>query len=213
MQLPRLYPILDTATLAARGGLDLRRAARVLLAAGAEILQVRHKGHFNRDLFETTRLILSDCAAAGATLVINDRLDVAMLLAGTALHLGQTDLPPAEARRLAPGLRIGFSTHNEAQLNDTATHGAADYLALGPVFGTTSKANPDPEVGLANLRSWRGRTAKPLVAIGGITPANARAVLAAGADSVALISALYPDPLTEDSLRKRTEEWLHLLRN
>lgn len=213
MELPRLYPILDTATLAARGGLDLRRAARILLDAGVQILQVRHKGHFSRDLFETTRSLSMDCQAAGAAFVINDRLDVAMLL-DAAVHLGQEDLPPREARRLYPRGRIGFSTHNPEQLREAARDGAAaDYLALGPIYATGSKANADPEVGIANLRLWRGLTARPLVAIGGITLANARAVLDAGADSIAVIGALYPDPLTADSLRKRTEEWLHLLRN
>ena len=213
MNLPRLYPILDTATLAARGGFDLRRAAGILLDAGVEILQLRHKGHFSCDLFETAQAISVACRSAGARLVINDRVDVALLLGDAAVHLGQEDLPPGQARHLAPQLPIGFSTHNETQLADEATHSVADYLAIGPIFETRSKANPDPEVGLANLRAWRALTSKPLVAIGGITPENARAVLAAGADSIALISALYPDPLTEDSLRKRTEEWLHLLRN
>lgn len=212
MQLPRLYPILDTATLAARGGLDAIRAARVFLDAGARILQLRHKGHFDHGLFDAARTIAADCRTAGVPFFMNDRVDVAMMVSATGIHLGQTDLPAAEARRLAPDAIIGFSTHNESQLLDTAAH-VAGYLALGPVFATRSKSNPDPEVGLDQFRRWRELTPKPLVAIGGITAANARAVLDSGADSLALISGLYPDPLTEDSLRKRTEEWLHLLRN
>lgn len=213
MQLPRLYPILDTATLAARGALDPVRAARAFLDAGVQILQLRHKGHFDSSLFELTRAIANDCRSAGVPFFLNDRVDVALMVDAPGIHLGQTDLPAVEARRLAPGAIIGFSTHNESQLLDTAAHADAGYLALGPVFATQSKLNPDPEVGLDQFRRWRALTPKPVVAIGGITPANARTVLNSGADSLALISALYPDPLTEDSLRKRTEEWLHLLRN
>lgn len=132
---------------------------------------------------------------------MNDRADVAKLL-DAALHLGQDDLPPSAARRIV-GERgaIGFSTHNEAQLR-AGDREPVDYLAIGPIFGTSSKENPDPVVGLDELRRLRAFTEKPLVAIGGITRANALSVFEAGADSVAVIGDLYPDPRTQ------AEEWL-----
>ena len=145
--------------------------------------------------------------AAGATLVVNDRADLAQLF-GAALHLGQDDLLPCVARRVVgPDTMVGYSTHNEAQLR-AACDEPADYLALGPIFGTVTKENPDPTVGLDELRRLRPFSNRPLVAIGGITRANARQVLESGADSVAVIGDLFPE---DGNLRARTEEWLRLL--
>ena len=138
--------------------------------------------------------------------VVNDRADLAALM-GAALHLGQDDLPPAAARRVTgPKTLIGFSTHNEGQLR-AAQSEPVDYLALGPIFGTVSKHNPDPLVGLDKLRRLRPLTARPLVAIGGITRGNAHDVLSAGADSLAVIGDLFPE---DTNLRARAEEWLRL---
>jgi thiamine-phosphate pyrophosphorylase len=141
--------------------------------------------------------------------VVNDRADVARLL-DAGLHLGQDDLPVAAARRVTGArTRIGFSTHNEAQLRNAPAE--ADYFAIGPVFATGSKANADPVVGLEKLREYRRLSAKPVVAIGGITLDNAGHVIDAGADSVAVIGGLYPDPLTPARLRERIQAWQNVL--
>jgi thiamine-phosphate pyrophosphorylase len=206
MNLPAFYPLLDTGILETRG-LEVISAAEAILEAGARILQLRHKMFFSRDVFEQAVLVAKLCRAANAQFVINDRADFAMLL-GAALHLGQDDLAPRDARRIMPPeTTIGFSTHNRRQLLAGDAE-PVDYLAIGPIFGTESKENPDPVVGLEQLRDLRRITAKPLVAIGGIALENARAVLEAGADSIAVIGGLYPDPLTKASLRARTEQWL-----
>lgn len=206
--LPRLYPILDTASLARRGRQPIFFAEAVL-EAGARILQLRHKGHFSRQMFETAQTLAVLCAGAGARLVVNDRADIAALL-DAGLHLGQDDLPPALARRVLGAQRLlGFSTHNAGQLSQ-ADREPADYLAIGPIFATGSKERPDPQVGLENLPALRRLTRKPLVAIGGITRDTAQAVLRAGADSVAVIGDLLPDEITKATVRERTEEWIRL---
>jgi len=206
MRLRSFYPILDTET-AVRRGIDPLTAAKQILEAGARVLQFRHKGLFSRDVFDQARQIAAICRGADALFVINDRADVARLL-DAALHLGQDDLSPTDARRvLGDGPLIGFSTHNESQLRAAADE-PADYLAFGPIFGTASKANPDPVVGLDELRRLRGLTDRPLVAIGGITRTNARSVIDAGADSVAVIGDLFPE---DGDIRSRVEEWLAIL--
>ncbi|HEY4360194.1 MAG TPA: thiamine phosphate synthase [Bryobacteraceae bacterium] len=204
MQIPRFYPILDTEA-AARHSLDAVHVAEKILAGGAQILQFRHKGFFSREVFTMMERIAELCRDAKVPFVVNDRSDLAKLM-NAALHLGQEDLPPSAARRIVGSeTAIGFSTHNEAQLRAAAAE-PADYLALGPIFGTASKLNPDPVVGLETLRRLRPFTPRPLVAIGGITRANARKVIEAGADSVAVIGDLFPD------VRARVENWLVLLR-
>jgi thiamine-phosphate pyrophosphorylase len=209
MQLPSFYPVLDSELLARRG-LGLVPAAEALLEAGVRILQLRHKTHFSRDVFGEAERIARMCADAGALFVLNDRADMAMLL-DSALHIGQDDLPPAAARRLIGDSRVlGFSTHNEAQLRAAAGE-PVDYVALGPIFGTASKPNPDPVVGLAELRRLRRFALVPMVAIGGITRATALEVLNAGADSVAVIADLFPEPCTVRDLKSRAQEWLQLL--
>jgi thiamine-phosphate pyrophosphorylase len=206
MTLPPFYPVLDTGLFASRG-LTAVESAEAILEAGARILQFRHKQYFSRSVFEEAEHIAGLCRAAGALFVMNDRADFAALL-GAALHLGQDDLAPADARKIMPpGAIIGFSTHNERQFRD-GDFQPADYLAIGPIFTTSSKQNPDPVVGPDQLRSLRPITRKPLVAVGGITRDSARAVLDAGADSLAVIGDLYPQPLTKPALRKRAEEWL-----
>jgi len=207
MTLPRFYPILDTG-VCERKKLPLDSAARAILEAGVRILQIRHKGHFSRDLFAACESIAAMCDEAGALFVINDRADIAALL-NAGLHLGQEDLPAVEARRIAPAAVIGFSTHNEGQLHAAADL-PADYLAIGPIFGTASKENPDPVVGLGELKRLRPLTSKPLVAIGGITRANADQVFTAGADSVAIIGDLYDGVGNAPDLRNRCEEFLRL---
>ena len=188
-------------------GLPPVAAAEAILEAGARILQFRHKGFFSRDVFIEAEKVAMICRDAGALFVMNDRADIAMLL-DAAIHLGQHDLPPADARRIIPpGRVIGFSTHNADQLL-AGDREPVDYLAIGPIFATASKLNPDPVVGIERLRDLRPLARKPLVAIGGITLETASSVFEAGADSVAIISGLYRQPLTKASLRARAEEWL-----
>ena len=205
-RLPVFYPVLDTGVLA-RGGLGAIAAAEAILEAGARVLQFRHKDFFSRAIFLEAERVAKLCCEAGALFVMNDRADFAGLL-GAALHLGQDDLAPADARKILPaGGIIGFSTHNRVQIE--AGHAEpVDYLAIGPIFATGSKHNPDPVVGLAELRALRALTTKPLVAIGGITRETAQPTLDAGAGSLAVIGDLYPQPLNKPVLRKRAEEWL-----
>jgi thiamine-phosphate pyrophosphorylase len=205
MRLEPFYPILDTET-AARRGIHPVAAAGQILEGGARILQFRHKGFFSRDIFDQARQIAALCRSVDAMFVMNDRADIARLL-DAGLHLGQDDLSPIDARRVLDAGIIGFSTHNEAQLRAAADQ-PADYLAFGPIFGTASKLNPDPVVGLEELRRLRPLTARPLVAIGGITRANARSVVEAGADSVAVIGDLFPE---DGNIRGRVEEWISLI--
>ncbi|MBI4890287.1 MAG: thiamine phosphate synthase [Acidobacteria bacterium] len=208
--LPRFYPILDTLALTRRGRQPVL-FSEALLEAGVRLLQFRHKGHFSRQMFETAQTVAGLCAQAGAQLIINDRADLAALL-HVGLHLGQDDLPPALALRiLGPGAPLGFSTHNAAQLA-AAHHEPASYLAIGPVFSTFSKDNPDPQVGLEQIPHLRTLTTKPLVAIGGITRETAQSVLRAGADSIAVIGDIIPDEITRASVRARAAEWLDATR-
>lgn len=206
--LPKFYPILDP-EIAVRHGIDPVAAAEQILEGGATILQFRHKGFFSRDVFAQLGRIAQLCRNAGVLFVVNDRADLAAIT-GAALHLGQDDLTPSAARKVVGAATlIGFSTHNEHQLRAAAAE-PADYLALGPIFGTASKQNPDPIVGIDELRRLRPLTDRPLVAIGGITRANAQSVLAAGADSVAIIGDLFPE---NGNVRARTEEWISLTRD
>ena len=210
MRLPRVYPILDTESLDRRA-IALETAAAAFLEGGAGILQIRHKRHWSRGFFETARTVARLSREAGAALVVNDRADFAMLLEA-GLHVGQDDLPPRDARRLmGPDASIGFSSHNVNQLC-AAGGEPVDYVALGPVFSTASKLNPDPVTGVEEIRRCRSLIEKPLVAIGGMTQENALDVLRAGADSVAVIAGLLPHPATAHSLRERMEQWQQLVK-
>ena len=207
--LPKFYPILDSVVAAARG-YDPLEAAEQIISAGAGILQFRHKSFVTRETLATLERLAAMCREAGIPFVVNDRADLAVLVRA-ALHLGQDDLPPRAARRVTGAdTVIGFSTHNEAQLRAAADE-PVDYVALGPIFGTASKQNPDPVVGVAELRRLRPLTGRPLVAIGGITRENARGVVEAGADSVAVIGDLFPVADSSGGIRARIREWLDVL--
>lgn len=204
-EVPRFYPILDTSVLAARK-CNVLDAAKGLLEAGARILQYRHKESWTQGNYDEAASVRTLCHDAGVLFVLNDRADFAHLL-GAGLHIGQDDLNPVAARQIIRDEVVGFSTHNRRQLV-RAEGGPVEYLSLGPIFPTTSKLKPDPVLGIDGLRALRPLTKKPLVAIGGITIENAGAVFAAGADSVAVISAILPDVCERRAIKRRAEEWL-----
>ena len=208
--LPRIYPILDTATLD-RVNFPALSAAKALIEGGARILQLRHKTFWSREVFHLAEAVAALCKSAGILFVVNDRADYAALL-GAALHIGQDDLTPADARRvLGTSAILGYSTHTPEQLRSAEDDAhLIDYIAFGPMFPTVSKQRPDPTVGIAGLKAIRALTRKPLVAIGGITRDNAFTCWNAGADSVAVIADLYPDPCTKITLRDRMVEWQKL---
>ncbi len=191
LALPKLYPITD----ARLSGLSHAEQVERLIAGGATLIQLREKhagpGEFYSDALEALRI----ARAKGARIIINDRADIALALNADGVHLGQDDLPPEAARALL-GQRaiIGYSTHNVEQAAAAAVSLPIDYLAIGPIFPTSTKENPDPVVGLEGLRRVRRAIgAMPLVAIGGITHGSAPDVIAAGADSVAVVVALLAD--------------------
>jgi thiamine-phosphate pyrophosphorylase len=208
LNLPRIYPILDTVTLAARDCPPLE-AAEAFLESGAQILQLRHKDPWTAETFALAQEIAQLCREANAAFIVNDRADYAHLL-DAGLHLGQEDLLPADARTVVgPHATIGHSTHSPSQMK-AALHYPVDYLAFGPVYPTASKQNADPQVGLRGLAEIRALTAKPLVAIGGITRDNAIFCWGAGADSVAVIADLLPQPTNRRTIRERMAEWIRL---
>jgi thiamine-phosphate pyrophosphorylase len=201
MKLPRLYPILDASCFSYF--VEMLTAAEQLAASGLT-LQYRNKSGNARQMLDQARELRTRMGP-NVKLIMNDRADLCLAAGFDGLHLGQDDLSPESARHIiGDGRWLGISTHNSEQLAE-ANKTSADYLAIGPIFATGSKVNPDPVVGLAGIRRARELTTKPLVAIGGITRVNARSVIDAGADSVAVISDLLLDP------RKSAEEFLQLL--
>jgi thiamine-phosphate pyrophosphorylase len=204
--LPKVYPITDLAIS------HLSHAEQVirLSAGGATVIQLREKNLAAREFFKEAQEALGKARERGVKIIINDRLDIALALKADGVHLGQDDLPPAEARRLlGPDAIIGFSTHNFEQAA-CAAQLPVDYLAIGPIFPTSTKQNPDPPVGLPGLSRVRQVVGEiPLVAIGGINADRAPAVFAAGADSVAIMSALLSDP---NQIAARTKNLLAQLR-
>ena len=199
--LPRLYPITDTGL----SGLSHAEQVLRLSRGGARLIQVREKLKGAREFFMEAEAALRVARERGARLIINDRVDIALALGADGVHLGQDDMPPEAARSiLGDRAIIGFSTHNLEQAL-AASSLPIDYLALGPIFHTSSKENPDPVVGLEGLRRVRlSLPHTPLVAIGGIRPQNAAETLSAGADSLAVIDALLSDP---SQIEARTEDW------
>jgi thiamine-phosphate pyrophosphorylase len=186
-RIPRLYAIIDPTRTS---GLAPVAVAEILLSAGVRLIQYRAKTETSRRQFEVGCEMAELVRQAGGTFIFNDRADLARLTGAGGVHLGQEDLPVELARRvLLPGQWVGVSTHTQAQMAEAETT-SADYVAFGPIFPTASKERPDPVVGLERLRLVRGMTSKPLVAIGGITLANAPSVMEAGADSVAVIHDL-----------------------
>lgn len=200
--LPPLYVIADIDTLA-RQGMTLTAFLQEVVAAGAEIVQLRGKSGSPQEVLSYAADMTAALQGSACLKVMNDRADLAILAGWRAVHVGHEDLPPAAVRRVfgeAPAV-VGVSTHSEEQMR-TADQGEADYVAVGPVFSTRTKADAEPVVGLEGVRRARRLTRKPLVAIGGITLETARAVRDAGADSVAVIGGLFrPGERVGDTVR------------
>ena len=191
MFLPKIYPITDAQMS------KISHAAQVenLIDGGATFIQLREKYAAPNDFHEAAKTALEIARKHGVKIIINDRVDIALSLKADGVHLGQDDLPPEQARKiLGDKAIIGFSTHNLDQAVE-AIKMPIDYLAIGPVFATTTKENPEPVIGIEGVKKVRQLVGKfPLVAIGGITSENYREVLEAGADSVAVISSLVSEP-------------------
>jgi len=201
--LPHLYAIMDAACFENKS--TFLAYTEELMAGGVTLLQYRNKSDNASAMLEQARELKRQ-AGPRVKLIMNDRADLCIAAEFDGVHLGQDDLSPEGARGvIGDKLWLGVSTHNPNQLK-VADATTADYVAIGPVFSTSSKRNPDPVIGLEGVRKARTLTRKPLVAIGGITRTNCRSVIEAGADSVAVISDLLLEP------RKSAEEFFRVLR-
>jgi thiamine-phosphate pyrophosphorylase len=203
--LPKVYPITDTRL----SGLSHVEQVERLAAGGATLIQLRDKSLSPLEFFELAKSAVEFARRRSIRIIINDRADIALATKADGVHLGQDDLAPEAARRiLGPDALIGYSTHNLQQ----ARHALSlpiDYLAIGPIFATSTKKDTEPIVGLEGLRSVAAiASGLPIVAIGGITLTNAPAVIAAGASSVAVISALLTP---NDSISERTRNLIETL--
>ncbi len=207
--IPRLYAIADMGVLDAQG-ITLRAFAEELAEAGVRLVQLRYKGGQPRSILRAAAVLTGVFGGSACRLILNDRADLAVLAGWDGVHVGQGDLAVGDARRIVGARRwVGVSTHTAEQVRATGettsqqgdaeyqgsswlANAGADYVAIGPVFATGTKLDAAPAVGLQGVSSARVLTTKPLVAIGGITMANARSVIEAGADSVAMIAGLMP---------------------
>lgn len=201
--LPRLYVILDAALLT----IPETECAQKLADAGVRLLQYRNKAASAHELFESSRKLISLLAPVKVSVVVNDRADVAALAGADGVHVGQEDLDVEKARQVVGTKKlVGASTHNLEQFQRAAAS-SADYIAVGPIFPTGTKSNPDPVVGTEFIRKVRLLTDKPIVAIGGITLERAAGIIKSGADSVAVIS----DILRADEPGMRARQYIDLL--
>ena len=235
MMLPRLYAILDADMLRVRI-VELRRVVEDLRAAGVELLQWRDKAGLPQEVLRDASVLREVFNGTDCRLIMNDRADLALLAGFGGVHVGQGDLLPEDARRVFGGrgshpsqrregwgtrsfagveefagvreMWVGVSTHSEEQVR-VADEGCADYVAVGPVFATGTKLDAEAVIGLEGVRRARALTGKPLVAIGGITRENARSVMEAGADSVAVISGLL---VPGERVEKVARDFLDVLR-
>lgn len=198
---PKLYPVIDASHFSEIG--KLVSFTEELAAAGCTLLQYRNKNGNGRQMLEQARALRQ---AVSVRLIMNDRADLCLAAEFDGVHVGQDDLSPEGVRRIiGDELWLGVSTHNPKQVSE-ATKKPANYLAVGPVFATSSKVDPHPVIGLEGVRQAKLLTDKPLVAIGGITRENCRSVFEAGADSIAVISDLLTEP------RKSAEDFFRILR-
>ena len=204
-ELPKLYPITDRRL----SGLSHAEQVARLCEGGARLVQLREKHLPAREFYAEVVEALRVARLFGARVVVNDRIDVALAAGADGVHVGQDDVPPEAARALlGRGKVVGFSTHSVEQAS-AAARLPVDYIAIGPVFDTSSKENPDPVVGLEGVRRVRAAAggSVTLVAIGGVRAESAPSVLEAGADSVAVIGALLntSDPA---EITRRTSDFL-----
>jgi len=205
LSLPRLYPILVPSRIGAGTLAEICDFAEELAGGGATLIQLREKNSSAKEILRVARA-LRRVLPSEVALILNDRADLALAAAAEGVHVGQDDIPADSARRIVgPDRIVGLSTHNPEQVRE-ADATKADYVAVGPVFATVSKDNPDPVIGLEGVRQARALTQKPIVAIGGIALENCRSVIEAGADSVAVITELLRDP------RKTTAQFLLQMR-
>jgi len=205
---PRLYPIVDEGVLRQRGS-GVERFVAELRAAGVRLLQYRNKAGGPQEMLRNAAVIREAMVGSGCRLILNDRADLAVLAGWDGVHVGQGDLSPEDAKRVVGAERwVGVSTHTEEQVR-AADASCADYVAVGPVFATGTKLDAEAVIGLDGVRRARALTKKPIVAIGGITRANARSVIDAGADSVAVISALLVEG---ETVEKVARDFLEILR-
>ncbi|HZS46029.1 MAG TPA: thiamine phosphate synthase [Blastocatellia bacterium] len=199
MKIPALYPI----TSRSHTGLSHAEIIAELIKGGATLIQLREKTASPREFYKEAEEAVELAHRHNAKVIINDRVDIALAVGADGVHLGQDDLPPEHARRLMGDAAVlGYSTHSVEQAIAAAKL-SLDYIAIGPIFQTNSKENPDPIVGLEMIRTIKSQIDKPLVAIGGITLETASSVWSAGADSVAVISDLY----AHGSIASRVKEF------
>jgi len=203
-QLPKIYPVTDTTLSSFSHAEQVKR----LIAGGATFIQLREKSNSVRAFCTDAAEAISIARSAGANVIINDRVDVAIALGADGVHLGQADMPVAAARRLlGDDAIIGFSTHNIEQVK-AALDLPINYLAFGPIFPTQSKRNPDPLTGLDALGIIKSLNSRlPVVAIGGIDKSNVVGVWSAGADCAAIISAILAEPA---QIARKTRDFLTL---
>ncbi|MBI3651010.1 MAG: thiamine phosphate synthase [Acidobacteria bacterium] len=203
MRLPRLYPITDPRL----SGLSHAQQVRRFAEGGANFIQLRDKWATPKAFYEAALEAMQLARSLKVKIIINDRVDIALAVDADGVHLGQDDLPPSQARALLGEKKIlGYSTHDlkQAMVADSMP---VDYIAIGPIFQTATKVNPDPVIGLEKLAQVKSQLAKPLVAIGGITLSQAAVVLAAGADSLAVIADLFAtgDPAAQVKAYQRLD--------
>jgi len=200
----RLHLVTDSNLCGARG---VEAVVAAAVRGGATCVQLREKHLDTRQFVERARALKALLAPLGVPLLINDRLDIALAVGADGVHVGQSDMPPDDVRRLLPHALIGLSVENAAQVR-AAAHSPVDYLGVSPVFSTPSKADAAPALGLDGLRTLRALTRLPLIAIGGIDLDNAAQVMSAGADGLAVVRALCaaPDPAAAaQALRRHTD--------
>lgn len=199
-KLPKIYPLTDVSI----AGFSHLEQVRKLVAGGATLIQLREKRAAPRDFYESAKAVIEFARAQNVKIIINDRVDIALAARADGVHLGQDDLPIAAARKILGGKAIiGFSTHTLAEA-EAAARLPIDYIAVGPIFQTFSKENPDPILGLENLKKARQAVGGfPLVAIGGISVENAASVLQNGADSLAVIGAILNPPESVSEILKK----------
>ena len=204
LTLPKIYPITDTLI----SGLSHAEQIELLAAGGASVIQLREKRASPREFYQSALEAMLTARRLGVQIIINDRVDIAIAVDADGVHLGQDDLPPDRARvLLGAGRIIGFSTHSLEQAL-AADSAPVDYVAIGPIFQTSTKERPHPIVGLETVSELKRRITKPLVGIGGITLPTAPSVIEAGADSIAVIS----DLLSAADIAERTRAFLGSVR-